>query len=166
MGSIVPFKKKTEDFKDWPSGLEETENFVVNTLKEAVEKIVDGRKEKESHLEIRINSLESEFKELKETIENKPFVKNTTIYDIDSEKYSLKIPLGILLEIYKDEVVAKFPEIEVWGSGAIEGEAINDLKLQLVTVYEELLQFEKENRLGKLPKMWLRALTNILEKKK
>jgi len=42
----------------------------------------------------------------------------TTIVDLGSERFALRVPLVVVLEFHDDEVVASWPEVEVWGCGA------------------------------------------------
>ncbi|MCK5059236.1 MAG: hypothetical protein KAT34_21485, partial [Candidatus Aminicenantes bacterium] len=71
--------------------------------------------------------------------------------------------IPILLEVYNDEVVAKFIDAEVTGFGDTESEAIDHIKENIVSLYYELT--EDENNLGPLPKRWLIVLRDIISSK-
>lgn len=110
----------------------------------------------------RLQQLEKEIKELRETLDSKPTVEYTQLYDLGSDRFSLKAPLSVTLEYYEGEVIAKLPEVEVWGTGSTESLAILDFKGQFVSLYEDLIGFETEGSLGRLPRMWLKALKKIV----
>ncbi|MBI5190261.1 MAG: hypothetical protein HZA22_06270 [Nitrospirae bacterium] len=110
----------------------------------------------------KLQQLEEEIKALKESIGSKPMVEYTQLYDLGSDRFALRAPLNITLEFYEDEVIAKLPEVEVWGAGNTESLAILDFKGQLVSMYEDLVEFEADGTLGKLPRMWLKALKKII----
>lgn len=86
----------------------------------------------------------------------------TQIRDLGDENYELVEPLSILVEEYPDDVfIARFPEVEVFGEGITDAEAILDLKNSILDLYDELTETDP-NTLGKLPKMWLRILKKVI----
>jgi hypothetical protein len=96
-----------------------------------------------------------------QTIE-RPQKWTTQIRDLGDENYTLVEPISILIEEYpNDTVIARFPEIEVFGEGNSDIEAILDLKNSILDLYDELTEDDFDN-LGKLPKMWLRILNRII----
>ena len=94
-------------------------------------------------------------------IEHQPTITNAQIWDLDSEKYCLREPILIVLEASPDEVIARFPEIEAFGVGPTEPEAILALKHDIVPLYEDLTS-SKPEELGRLPRMWLRVLKRLI----
>ena len=94
-------------------------------------------------------------------IEEKPSVRNTIIFDLD-EKLELLHAIPIVIEDYEDEVIAMFPEIEVFGSGFGESEAIMNLKNEIINLYIELKE-TPEKELGRLPKSWKRVLSKVVK---
>jgi hypothetical protein len=127
-----------------------------------------------SPLEERINRLERKVDILKAEItsctrkidrlcselEDKSNIKYIQLFDI-SEKYTVIQPIPIIIEESNDEVIARFPEVELFSVGDTESEAIVKLKLSLVELYSDLLETPK-NKLGKLPTAWLRILKKLI----
>jgi hypothetical protein len=110
----------------------------------------------------RINKLEEEFSKFKkEQSQSKlPILKEVKIINLGDERIGLNREIPILLEVYSDEVVAKFIDAEVTGFGETEAEAVDHIKENIVSLYYELI--EDENNLGPLPKRWLLALRDII----
>lgn len=113
----------------------------------------------------RINKLETEFTQFKkeQTQTNKPLLKEIKIMSLGDGRIRLNREIPILLEVYNDEVVAKFIDAEVTGFGDTESEAIDHIKENIVSLYYELT--EDENNLGPLPKRWLIVLRDIISSK-
>ncbi len=113
----------------------------------------------------RINKLEKEFTQFKkeQTQTNKPLLKEIKIMSLGDDRIRLNREIPILLEVYNDEVVAKFIDAEVTGFGDTESEAIDHIKENIVSLYYELT--EDENNLGPLPKRWLIVLRDIISSK-
>lgn len=88
--------------------------------------------------------------ELSERLAAHPVVKPITLYDLNSANYSLIHPISATLESHDSETDASFSEIEIFGSGATESEAIASLKLQILDIYEELRE-SNPAELGRLP---------------
>lgn len=93
---------------------------------------------------------------------------SSSIFDLGSEKIKLKYPIIVVIskeECYEDEeeFVASWSEVEAIGLGLTEADAVNDLKDEIVELYEELSNMSDDS-LGKLPKRWKRALDAAIEK--
>jgi hypothetical protein len=67
-----------------------------------------------------------------------------------------------MLEDYDSEIIASWPEVEAWGSGATDAEAINALKDDIVRLCDELFVMRPEE-LGKLPHRWLLSLSAVID---
>lgn len=102
-----------------------------------------------------INELYSEFTE-------RPIVKETRLFDIDEDLEVLE-PIPIVIEESDDEVIASFPEAEVFGVGSGESEAINNLKKEVSKLYYELIDTPDE-QLGKVPQSWKRVLSKVVRR--
>jgi hypothetical protein len=86
----------------------------------------------------------------------------TQLHDLGDEDYTLTESILILIEEYPDDVViARFPELGVFGEGSTDNEAILKLKDAILDLYDELTETESDV-LGKLPKMWLRILNKLI----
>ena len=110
----------------------------------------------------RITKLEKEFRKLKkeQSQSSAPVLKEIKIINLGDERIRLNREIPILLEVYSDEVVAKFIDAEVTGFGETEAEAVDHIKENIVSLYYELT--EDENNLGPLPKKWLLVLKDII----
>jgi hypothetical protein len=110
-----------------------------------------------------IDSLREKIDNLLSLLRDMPLIKNTILRDLNSEKYSLKENIEIIIEEYQDEIIALWPEIEAFGHGITQPEAILNLKNEIIDLYEDLSN-TKEKELGRLPKMWLRILKKVIKK--
>ncbi len=91
----------------------------------------------------------------------RPSIKQTELFDI-SERFELIHPIPIVLEESEDEVVASFPEVELFAVGSTESEAILNLKLSIIELFSDLAGTPK-NKLGKLPLSWFRILNKVIK---
>jgi len=87
----------------------------------------------------RLSIVEAQLKELNEELQNRPIIRNTNLWELNSEKYRLTHPINIVIEEYPDETVARWPEVEAFGSGTTEAEAIAILKQDIVSLFEDLV---------------------------
>ncbi len=112
--------------------------------------------------------LQDEQKKLKEkissTIKEEFAFRRIEISSLGSEKLELTKNITVLLEVYEDEVIAKFIDAEVTGFGETDSEALDSLKNNIISLYFELI--EDEDSLGPLPKKWLTVLREIIRQKK
>ena len=84
------------------------------------------------------------------------------IYNIPDDSWELKRPLQIILKIYNEEVLALLPELEIYGDGKTESEAINNLKLEFIDLLYDLNELNN-NELGVAPKMWKKTLLQMVK---
>ena len=99
-----------------------------------------------------------------EILMERPIKWTAQIRDLGEEGYMLLEPVQITIEEYRDEsVIARFPEVEVFGEGYSESEAIANLKIAILDLYDELGEVGLEN-LGKEPHMWWRVLNRLVSK--
>ncbi len=115
------------------------------------------------HLENqRLSVLEKRLEELNDELRTRPIVRNTNLWELNSEKYRLAHPINIVIEEYPDETVARWPEVETFGSGTTETEAIAILKQDIVSLFEDLIA-SSDDELGKLPQGWKRILLRFIK---
>jgi hypothetical protein len=112
----------------------------------------------------RLETLTNQTGQLKADAQERPVKYNTQIRDLGDDNYSLVEPLILSVEEYTSEdiVIASFPEIEVFGEGVTEAEALTNLKLAILDLYEELIDTSPDE-LGELPKAWLSILQKIIK---
>jgi hypothetical protein len=115
------------------------------------------------NLEDRLKRLENSVAEVSEALLSRPVVFSTMIVDLNAPQYSVQHPIPVVMEEYREEAVATFPEVEAHGWGTTPAEAINDLKEQVVLLYEELTTADPQE-LGKLPTAWSRVLRHYVAK--
>lgn len=120
-------------------------------------------------LNSQVESVLSELQECREGIstllnelKEKPVIKQTELLEIDETLEVIK-PIPVVIEEYGDEVIASFPEIEAFGAGLCEAEAIIDLKNEIKKTFFELEEVSDEE-LGKLPLSWKRVLSKVVKK--
>lgn len=101
-------------------------------------------------LRVRLNRLERE-------LADRPTVCLSVITDLGDEGYRLLAGITLVLEEYRDEVVARWPEVELYASGTTESEAVAGIKRQIIELFEELRTMDSRT-LGKLPLSWKRIL--------
>ncbi len=118
---------------------------------------------KEIETSKKVDMLQKQIDYLTNTLTNRPVIRNAILRDLNSSKYSLKENIEILIEEYPDEIIAQWPEVEVFSHGVTQPEAILDLKNEIIDLYEDLSNTKKKE-LGKLPKMWVRILIKVIKK--
>ncbi|NQU33212.1 MAG: hypothetical protein HQ521_08260 [Bacteroidetes bacterium] len=76
--------------------------------------------------------------------------------------YFLIKPIEVIVKFYPNEVLAVIPDLEIYGEGYNEIEAINELKLELVDLYHDLIDISDE-KLGKFPRSWKKIVCSLIE---
>lgn len=89
-------------------------------------------------------------------------VWSSSICELGDACLRMRHPIVIMLEDHGDEIIASWPEVEAWGCGNTESEAINILKDQIRTLFREL-HGESPDSLGDLPLRWQRAMNSVIE---
>ncbi len=112
----------------------------------------------------RLETLTNQTGQLRMDVQDRPVKYNLQIRDLGDENYTLTEPVIVSIEEYQNEdtVIASFPEIEVFGEGVTEAEALMNLKLAILDLYEELIDTSLDE-LGDLPKAWLSVLQKIIK---
>lgn len=95
--------------------------------------------------------------------DKEPLVKTIEIASLGSENLELIRNIPVSLEIYDDEAIAEFVDVEAKGFGETESEALENLKNNLISLYCEIK--EDEANLGPLPKKWLIVLKELIKEK-
>ena len=99
-------------------------------------------------------------KELLKTITE--YQRIIPINTLKHPRYSLKNPIYISIECESNLVIASLDDIEAFAYADTEFEAIDQLRDEIVILYEDLKNEKKEN-LGRLPQKWLAYLEGIIE---
>ncbi|MBF0495330.1 MAG: hypothetical protein HQK58_01955 [Deltaproteobacteria bacterium] len=89
--------------------------------------------------------------------------KNYRIVPLNSlkhPKYYLKGPVYVALEVVENQVMASLDELEAFSYADTEVEALDQLREEIVSLYEDL-QSDREN-LGPAPLRWLQYLEEII----
>jgi hypothetical protein len=129
-------------------------------------------KDQVDDLSSQVESVASELQQCKEDISavldklnelgEKPITKQTELFEVDAT-LEVTRPIPVVIEEYDDEVIASFPEIEAFGAGLCEAEAIIDLKNEIRKMFFELEEISDE-KLGKLPLSWKRVLSKVVKR--
>jgi len=111
-----------------------------------------------------LENLVNQTGQLRTEIHGRPIKYNVQIFDIGDENYKLAEPILAIVEEYPndDTIIASFPEVETFGEGVSESEAIINLKFAILDLYEELLGIDTKD-LGNLPKAWLQVLKRVIQ---
>lgn len=99
---------------------------------------------------------------LSERLDERPLPKETSLFDID-ETLNVIQPVPIVIEESTYEVIASFPELQVFAVGDNEPEAISNLKAAIRDLYYDLVETPKDE-LGRLPLSWLRILERLVKR--
>lgn len=86
---------------------------------------------------------------------------SVSMTSLGDDRFGLRFPITVMIEDYGDEIVASWPEIEAWGAGETEADALNALKDDVVRLCEELL-LSTDIQLGKLPMRWAMSLRAVV----
>lgn len=97
-----------------------------------------------------------------QSIEDRPLVYTATINDIGDDRVCLVSTINIVIEQYKDEFIARYPDLALYGEGDIEQEAILNLKKEIVSLFFDLRSIKKDE-LGPMPYVWQKILKRILK---
>jgi len=99
-------------------------------------------------------------------VESRPIVTQTWLRDLGSDTYRLRSPVLVTVEEYTDEVVARWPEVEAFGAGDTETQALAALREDIVSLFEDMehLLRAEPDRLGKPLRSVFRVLADVVEK--
>lgn len=87
---------------------------------------------------------------------------SVSIVDLGKPGLKLRVALVVMLEENGAEFLASWPEVEAWGAGATEADAINELKDEILRLYTDLSGSDDAS-LGKLPRRWKASLSAIID---
>ena len=99
---------------------------------------------------------------LKDLSKSRTQISNTNIYNLPVKEYELISPIDVTLEFHQDEVLAIIPDLEIYGEGNNQIEAINDLKLELIDLFEHLEE-EPDEKLGEQAFAWKKTLKSLIK---
>lgn len=120
------------------------------------------RPQKSSYRDSQIEKLFVEFREMMQAIQDIGKTATIKIYSLPTEDYRLRAPVDVVLEIYPDEVIASIPDLEIFGEGSNQMEAVADLKNELLDLID-IIDDHGSDRLGNGPKAWKRSLEMMVE---
>ena len=114
------------------------------------------------HMKHELISCKEKIENLQRMMEERPVVKETSIFDVgDNLQVVQAIP--VVIEETRDEIIASFPEVEVYGVGSSEAEALSNLKAEIRDLYFELTEL-RQDELGRLPLGWRRVLERLIQR--
>lgn len=110
-----------------------------------------------------VSDLRGRVDKLTELVRDTAKIYNATIYELGNTQYELTRPIQIVLEEDEEETVARIPELNLYASADTDSEAINELKQEVINLYEELESSHR--KLGPLPQSWLQTLRKLIVNK-
>lgn len=140
-----------------PMHLEEFEGSAIN------DKIMQSESSGTLLVYSVLNNFISDLNKRVQKLEKTPQVVSTKIFELASDTYTLKSPVDVVLKTYPEEIIALVPDLEVYGEGINEMDALNDLGMELIDLFEDLNSFG-DNELGKYPLKWKRIINSLIEK--
>lgn len=96
-------------------------------------------------------------------LKNQPDSKTILIKNLPNKKYQLKKHLSISINQDKNTHIASYDDLESFGLGENEHEAVNDLLYELIEIYKDIEN--NSQPLGKSSKLWWHHLNTIIRKK-
>lgn len=123
----------------------------LSELTQEIRKLADG-----------LQSLKEAVETLRDELNDRPIRVQTQLLDI-GDKYEVVHAIPIVIEESDNEVIASFPEVEVFAVGSSEPEAISNLKTAIADLYCELVETPRDE-LGRLPLSWLRVFEKVIRK--
>jgi len=111
-------------------------------------------------IEKQLSACSKAIQEIRDDLSTRPVTKYTELFDINSDLEVIQ-PIPIVIEETNGEVVASFPDVELFAIGETEAEAIQNLKIEMRNLYLDLC--ESRDTLGELPLGWLRTLNKVVK---
>lgn len=106
-----------------------------------------------------VKVLQEQVTELKALLDERPTVRPALLTMVPGIR--LVRPISIITEEYPEYCLARMPEIEAFGEGDTEAEAIVMLGKQVAALFVDL-QSAGDDELGPLPRAWRDLLNGVL----
>lgn len=161
-GTRIYFPERWDSFMRFTSKISSEIKIIEESRSKEIGNKIDKLTSNLESVEQEVTSCKEAINKLCAELDERPLIKETKLFDID-EKLNVIRPIPIVIEEYKDEVIASFPEIEVYAVADNEPEAISNLKTEIRNLYYELIETPKDE-LGKLPLSWLRIIERLIGK--
>jgi len=125
----------------------------------------DSTEDTQTNILERLETLTNQTGQLRSDVQDRPLKYTTQLRDLGDNDYKLVEPVLITIEEYlgEDTVIASLPEVEVFGEGVTESDAILNLKWAILDLYQELIETPVDE-LGSLPKTWLSVMQKLIQK--
>lgn len=120
-------------------------------------------------INFRISCLSRDIQDLREllvknnSIDQIIGVSQAKVYDLGTVDYELVEPINVIIKIFKDETIALIPDLELYAEGGNEIDSINNLKIELLDLFDDLNDMEDEE-LGVDPLNWKKTLNRLIKK--
>lgn len=134
---------------------------ILTHLTEEVSHLRSDIGDSSAKLEAMVEEVVTTTTELKESFEAQASVNTVHLFSLHDDRYELRAPLPVILEEYEDEVIARWPEIDLYYSADIASEALAGLESEIIQLYTELSSSSLDE-LGVLPKRWLKTLSRVI----
>lgn len=114
-----------------------------------------------ARLKAMVSALDREVAHLRKAFEAKHATRTVALSTLGDERYRLRQPLWAELDATGEGVTAHISELEEYGAGATEYEALEDLRSVLVETYTFLI--ENEADLGPAPRKQLQRFRDLAD---
>jgi hypothetical protein len=96
-------------------------------------------------------------------LEPQPMLYPMGLWDLNSPKYELKVPIHIVVEEWPDnEFIAHWHDVEATGFGEGKAEAVEALQQDIIDLYEDLKDTD-DKHLGKRPLKARKVLQAVIK---
>lgn len=106
-----------------------------------------------------LEALRADMAEVQHRVDNLPRMISIQTIGLPGLRLRVQLPVRIVDE--QVQVVVDSPDLEVYGVGETEGEALDDLRQAIGSAYQSLKEFE--GRLGVVPEKQFRRFKELLE---
>ncbi len=105
----------------------------------------------------RVAQLQTELLDVQQRRNDQPRTTQATLHELASD-WALDRPICATVESYDDHVIARVPDLSVFGEGDTELEALEDLRANLVDLAEQLDELEPGSELAERWKRLVRPV--------
>jgi len=107
------------------------------------------------------STIAEDIRQMRETIRAMGAKKSILIASLHDSRFKLKESISVFLENDGHQFIAYAPDLDIYGCGDLEYEALEDLRTSIVELY---FDFKKEKLAPSLQKIW-DYLSSIIEEK-
>lgn len=140
-------------WRQWPPDVPTGWSLPLPLAEPSLQLILQLTKEMESLLE-QVSKLRTELR-------SRPLSSSVLISTVNDARLDVLHPIGVLVEESEDETLARWPETNSYAIGSTVGEAISDLKKNIVDQFFDMASRDSDT-LGEFALATLKTLTEYL----